>query len=192
MPLPPAWHAIHGWFDYASVYDEAVERAADRSQFVEVGSWQGKSLIYLAQRIKESGKRIAIYAVDTFEGDSGVQPKIDELHRQGKTLFEVFDANLRACGFKDSIRVLRMESTIAAALFPPSSLDFVFIDADHAYERVQADIAAWRTRVRVGGTLAGHDWKLDGVRHAVVEVFGRDRIEFGGLTEGPCWMVRIE
>jgi hypothetical protein len=37
-------------------------------------------------------------------------------------------------------------------------LDFVYLDADHTYEAVKADIAAWWPKVRVGGTLGGHDY----------------------------------
>lgn len=45
-----------------------------------------------------------------------------------------------------------------AALVKPESADFVFIDADHSYEGIVADIAAWRKIVKPGGILAGHDF----------------------------------
>ena len=52
------------------------------------------------------------------------------------------------------------------------AFDFVFIDADHSYEAVRADILAYRPLVKRGGILAGHDYapKWEGVRQAVDEL----------------------
>jgi hypothetical protein len=52
-------------------------------------------------------------------------------------------------------------STEAAARFPDLSLDFAYIDADHRYEAVSADIQAWYPKLKPGGLFAGHDF-LDG------------------------------
>lgn len=59
-------------------------------------------------------------------------------------------------------------------------LDFVFIDADHSYEAVKADIAAWTPKVRKGGWVLGHDWnekRFPGVVRAVTEAFGDVRVQ---------------
>jgi hypothetical protein len=42
--------------------------------------------------------------------------------------------------------------------FADESLDFVFIDGNHMYEYVVADIAAWSKKVRKGGIVFGHDF----------------------------------
>lgn len=57
---------------------------------------------------------------------------------------------------------LRMRSTDAAALFPDASLDFAFIDADHSYEAVRADLHAWWPKVSTRGLLCGHDYGVYG------------------------------
>jgi len=36
--------------------------------------------------------------------------------------------------------------------------DFVFVDADHSYSTVSADVRAWWPKVKPGGVLCGHDW----------------------------------
>jgi len=50
-------------------------------------------------------------------------------------------------------------------------LDFVFIDANHSYEHVLADLKLWVPKVKSGGLIMGHDWwsKFPGVIIAVTE-----------------------
>jgi hypothetical protein len=42
--------------------------------------------------------------------------------------------------------------------FADNSLDFIFIDGNHAYEYVVRDIALWSKKVRKGGIIYGHDF----------------------------------
>jgi hypothetical protein len=60
-------------------------------------------------------------------------------------------------------RLMRMFSVDAAEEIPNGSLDFMYIDGNHQLEFVIADLAAWIPKVRVGGVIAGHDYKS--VRH---------------------------
>lgn len=53
---------------------------------------------------------------------------------------------------------IRDVSVSAARRFRPRSLDFVYIDANHGYEHVRRDLAAWYPKVRPGGIIAGHDY----------------------------------
>lgn len=55
-------------------------------------------------------------------------------------------------------RVWRMSSVEAAARVPDGSLDFVYIDGNHARAFVKADLRAWTPKVRRGGIVAGHDY----------------------------------
>ena len=54
--------------------------------------------------------------------------------------------------------LIRKTSTEAAKDFPDESLDFVYIDANHRYEHVVADIAAWLPKVRKDGIISGDDY----------------------------------
>lgn len=49
-------------------------------------------------------------------------------------------------------------SDVAVKRFPDKSLDFVYIDGDHCYEAVVADIAMWLPKVREGGIISGDDY----------------------------------
>lgn len=56
--------------------------------------------------------------------------------------------------------------------------DVVYIDADHSYEAVMADITNWSKLLKPGGIVAGHDFahSWPGVTQAVMEVFQRCKI----------------
>lgn len=77
-------------------------------------------------------------------------------------------------------RVLRMTSLEAAATCPPASLDLVFIDGDHSYGAVKADIEAWLPTLKPMGVLAGHDYYQNwpGVMRAVNEAFPYERLRW--------------
>ena len=57
-----------------------------------------------------------------------------------------------------NVRIIRGNSVDVAKTIEDNSLDFVFIDADHSYEAVKADLLAWVPKVRSGGIVSGHDY----------------------------------
>lgn len=88
--------------------------------------------------------------------ETGIQLTAVDIERKDH-LFKVLPSNLR---------LLHMASLEAAV----GKYDFVFIDADHSYEAVRADITAWRPLTRF---LCGHDYgteKWPGVTRAVDEL----------------------
>lgn len=44
--------------------------------------------------------------------------------------------------------------------FDRDSLDFVYIDADHRFDYVVNDIIEWTKKVKKGGIISGHDYKV--------------------------------
>lgn len=88
--------------------------------------------------------------------------------------------------------VLWMDSVPASQRFG-QELDFVFIDADHTYSAVKADIQAWAPKIKGGGLLCGHDYGTspgspEGVKRAVDDYC---RSEGRTLTtgEGSVWWI---
>jgi hypothetical protein len=68
-------------------------------------------------------------------------------------------AKLRMAPY-DGYTPMKEFSMDAVKKFEDNSLDFVFIDGNHAYEYVTDDITKWAKKVRPGGIIAGHDyWK---------------------------------
>lgn len=54
--------------------------------------------------------------------------------------------------------IIRKTSMEALEDIPDSSLDFVYIDANHEFKYVAEDICEWSKKVRVGGVISGHDY----------------------------------
>lgn len=92
-----------------------------------------------------------------------------EMQRRNRAAF------MRMAGeFLPRLAIIEAPSLDAAQSVLDGSLDFVFIDADHSYEAVKADIGAWSPKVRAGGFITGHDYdsqKFPGVIRAVNEFF---------------------
>jgi predicted O-methyltransferase YrrM len=158
------FNEIPGWFDFHDIYRQAVREAADGDVFVEVGTWLGKSAAFMAQAIKDSGKSIKFYCVDTFKGTEGVVGTYDVAN-----VYEKWLANMQACEVAEHVRPLRMTSEQASRIPEDKSLAFVFIDADHSYEAVCNDIRCWLPKVKPGGVIAGHDFHEEDVNRAVTD-----------------------
>lgn len=91
--------------------------------------------------------------------------------------------------FGDRTTILRLPSLEAIQQFQSNSLDLVFIDGDHSYEAVTADIQAWLPILRDTGILAGHDYdakEFPTVRQAVHDAFPDDIIR---ILPGFVWFI---
>ena len=121
---------------------------------LEVGSWAGKSACIMA----DAGA--TVHCVDTWEGNIH-----DDGTRQYKGAEEPMDVFVRnVLGRK--ITHTRASSPDASWLFKDDEFDIVYIDAEHTYVDVLADIEAWTPKARY--IVAGHDYYLfEGVRLAV-------------------------
>lgn len=98
-------------------------------------------------------------------GDGGMPP-----HWHASNLAEVVKIERKNPG---KVRILQGDSVAMAAEVKDGSLDFVYLDANHAYEAVLADLKAWLPKIKKGGIMAGHDYNhLYGVEKAVNEFAG--------------------
>jgi len=62
---------------------------------------------------------------------------------------------LSGCNYTEHI----MFSMEAINEFEDESLDFVYIDGNHRFDFVIRDIIEWNRKVKIGGIIAGHDYK---------------------------------
>ncbi len=135
-----------------------IERIPRRGTMVEVGSLAGFSTRVFARHFEK------VISVDPYSAgyDDAGDKNSDEIRlRLARDLF-----TLR---FVDDPKVTqyREPSVTAARRFDAGSLDFVYVDGDHTFEGVTADIRAWLPKVRPGGVMAGDDFSWEGVERAV-------------------------
>lgn len=103
------------------------------------------------------------------------QPKLDEIHEGVKRRFA---AEIEA----GIVEIRRAESAEAGKEFPDAYFDWVYIDGNHTYEYVKADLEIYRKKVKPGGIIAGDDylkrgWWEYGVKRAVDELVERGDFE---------------
>ncbi len=168
--LTPRSHRIHGWMNYEDIYWRAVAAVHECGKLVEVGVWQGRSLCYLAEIGVAMGKHLQIYGVDPFRNfvavDRNYPTELRETVRNHSWM-HIAAGNLHKQGMLDYVELLQLTSLQAARIFERETLDFVWIDGEHSYEAVMADIRVWWPLVKRGGALAGHDYVKRSVRKAV-------------------------
>ena len=184
------WRSIEGYFTGPDFIAWAASQLPDNPTICEVGCWKGQSAACWAVELAHKIHSVpAIWLVDTFE-------------EPGASAKEVLD---RLGDYRSMFACQPGRSPGVAATFVDHQFDLVFIDADHSYEAVKADIAAWLPKVKPGGIIAGHDFKrFDkqnfGVIEAVTEAFDRFEV-FRGISDGgdaqmrgqfwPCWAHRV-
>lgn len=129
-----------------------------KATIVEIGSYLGASAAFLATAASEIDGQL--FCVDTWQNDAmseGARDTYAEfLHHTG------FCARW--------ITPLRGESVAVAQTFN-RTIDLLFIDADHSYAAVKADLEHWAPKVRRDGWIVLHDWGwAEGVQRVVTEM----------------------
>lgn len=175
---------VDGWFDFENLYSLVVNKYDSGSKFVEVGVWKGKSAIYMATKIINSGKKIKFDCVDTWLGSEEYtnpnSPYYEPILETPNGLYDQFLKNIEPV--KSVINPIRMKSIEASKLYADESLDFIFIDAAHDYQSVKEDITVWLPKLKKNGIIAGHDYTSHiGVKTAVDELLSVEIL-------GSCWL----
>jgi len=155
----------HDWFDYPDLYRSIALEYDNNSVIVEVGSWLGRSISFLAVEFINLNKFPKIHSVDIWD-DSGkhIKPYTDV--EDGDYIFyRAYLKNIEPVN--NIVNPIRLPSIKASELFEDNSIDFCFIDANHEYEFVLDDIRAWYPKVKQGGIIAGHDYAGEGVKLAI-------------------------
>jgi len=152
------WERVPGWLNVPSMYLRVIEEIPKNGKLVEVGIYGGKSSFLMMERMKELKKPIEYHVVDFWD---------DVVIRQAWVAASRW--------YRPFFSELWMTSTRAAERFEDASLDAVIIDANHNYEFVRDDLAAWVPKVKAGGIVAGDDYRnasWPGVERAVNEALG--------------------
>jgi hypothetical protein len=179
------WSQVKGEYGYrGTLMDLIVTEGGGR--FAEVGVERGRTCRII---LHHCGDIITEYwAIDPWTIVKSGKRQDWSQERWDKIYFHIF----KLMKNYPQLRVLRTTSVKGAEIAQEEGLkfDIVFIDGDHSYEMVKADILCWKPLVRKGGLLTGHDYSgaRCGVVRAVNEVLGGDNIT---LLPGNIWTYRI-
>jgi predicted O-methyltransferase YrrM len=121
------------------------ELAQTSGDLVEIGCYKGRSTAIILQAANLHSGHVS--TVDCF---------VPTEHAEAATP-EEWRKNLLELGLELPI-LYQMASEEAAAMIR-KPLDFIFIDSLHSYEQVSNDLRLWSPKVKIGGTMAIHDYK---------------------------------
>lgn len=163
---------------------DLIARVPADLRMAEIGCYAGESTRVWV----DSGQVRLLLAVDPWRGDYAQDDGVWHSPHDWERVYQTFAAWAVT---QPAVTTLRLPSLAAAELVAPGCLDLVYIDGNHAYAAVYADITAWRPKLKPGGWLAGHDWSTayPGVARAVYD---------HGLTErgvalfaDTSWLVQV-
>jgi len=163
MHLPIDIESVKGFMDAqegAALYEAAYAEAA-RGPLLEVGSYCGKSAVYLGTACKTAGG--VLFTVDHHRGSEETQPGWE--HHDPETWDNTIGAmdtlpflrrTLRDADLEEHVfPIVGRSGTVAANWQTP--LAMLFIDGGHSREMAFADYEGWSRHVMPGGLMAIHD-----------------------------------
>lgn len=140
---------------------EAAKATTAKGPFLEVGSYCGKSAIYLGAAARLTDR--VVFALDHHRGSEEnqagwehhdpelVDQRIDKIDTLGEFRRTIHDAGLEAT----VVALVGESATVGSVWTIPLAL--VFVDGGHGHEPAHKDYEAWAPHIVVGGTLLIHD-----------------------------------
>ena len=138
-----------------------AEEMAGLGPILEVGSYCGKSTVYLGMACRSAG--VSVYAVDHHRGSEEHQPG-EEYHDESlfdeqiglMDSFREFRRTVRAADLENIVIPL-VTSSEQASRHWGTPLSMVFIDGGHSLEAAMTDYRCWAGHIVKDGLLAIHD-----------------------------------
>ena len=130
---------------------------------MEIGVFEG----YFSEFLLQHWRGQLLCSVDPYR-EYAKEAYPDVLNKNQETQDQIYaKTRHRLSKFSKRSILLRGESLEVARLMSDGSLDFVYIDGNHSYPVVLADLEAWYRLLVPGGLMAGDDWKMPSVQKAV-------------------------
>jgi len=163
MQLPIDIESVKGFLDPIegrALFDHCLA-SCDLGPCLEIGSYCGKSTVYLGVACKE--KMRSLFALDHHRGSEehqlGEEYHDPEPYDNDVALMDTFKAfrtSMRRSDLEDIVVPL-VASSRAASRDWQTPLGMVFIDGGHSMEAALTDLECWSGHVVAGGILAIHD-----------------------------------
>jgi predicted O-methyltransferase YrrM len=129
--------------------------------FVEIGSYCGRSTVWLGAAARQCGT--VLFAVDHHRGSEENQAgwehhdtSVVDLRTGRMDTLPFFRSTVYDAGLEDAVVAMVGQSPTVAQYWR-TPLSFLFIDGGHGDEPARLDYEGWVPHVAVGGTLAIHD-----------------------------------
>ncbi len=142
------------------LYEVALE-ASRRGPCLEIGSYCGKSALYLAAACRKNNG--ILFSIDHHRGSDEQQPgeeyfDSDLVDPESGCVdtFKAFRATIERGGLGQTVVPIVSRSDVAARLWA-TPLSLVFIDGGHSMEAACTDFNAWHGHLQEGGYLLIHD-----------------------------------
>ncbi len=142
--------------------------AAKLGPCIEIGSFCGKSAVYIGAACQEKG--VTLFTIDHHRGSEEQQP--GQLYFDAQTYDEksgeinslpLLRDTLRTAGLEDTVAPLVTWSKVAVKNWA-TPLGLVFIDGGHSYESALNDYQCWSRCLLPGGFLIFHDIYMDAAK----------------------------
>ena len=134
---------------------------------VEIGCWQGRSTVALANAVAPR----TVHAVDTWQGSPG---EVSAALAASRDVFAEFQANVAELT-AGNVEIHRMGwRDFLPTVSEPVA--FAFIDAEHSYREVYDNVAALIPMMASGGVLCGDDMHHPPVRRALLDLLPADEV----------------
>jgi MMP 1-O-methyltransferase len=165
MPADLLQHALDakGFMppDEGELLHRAARERLPHGPALEVGTYCGKSAVYLGAAAREVGG--TVFTVDHHRGSEENQAGwehhdatlVDQETGRMDTL-PVFRRTIERAGLEDQVIAVVGKSPAVAALWQ-TPLSLLFIDGGHGEEPARTDYQAWTPKVMGGGYLVIHD-----------------------------------
>ena len=143
-----------------ALYEAGLE-AAQRGPLLEIGTYCGKSAVYLGAAARERGT--VLFTIDHHRGSEEIQPgwehhdpELIEPDTGRMNSLPFFQRTISDAGLERIvIGIVGSSPTIAEHWHTPVAL--VFIDGAHSEDDVLADYEGWAPKLHTDGVLALHD-----------------------------------
>ena len=140
---------------------EIALKASRLGPCLEIGSYCGKSAVYLGSACRQNGT--TLFSIDHHRGSEEQQPgeeyfepALMDFNTFAMDTLPSFRQTLSLTGLEDTVVPVVSHSQVVARNWA-TPLSLVFIDGGHAFETARSDYDCWSGHILPGGYLLIHD-----------------------------------
>ena len=153
-------------------------RPTSEMRIIEIGSYVGESTMIFAEHFRE------VISVDPYINDYDLAD--DACHHA--PFDKVYEQFIRNTLSVPNIKSIKETSQNAFSILKDQQWDMVYIDGLHTLEGVSHDIEHYKTIIKPGGFVCGHDYGWGNVRHAIGQLLD-DKVD--STFKDSSWVKQI-